>query len=116
MTGVQTCALPIWLRPGALEERIKAQDEILATAVSCVKPGGRLVYVTCSVLREENEDRLAKLLAAHPNLLPLDAAHMARETGLPDLAAFASPHGAGLRLSPLRCGTDGFGIATLMVQ
>ena len=104
------------LRPGALEERIKAQDEILATAVPCVKPGGRLVYATCSVLREENEDRLAKLLAAHPGLLPLDAAHMAREAGMPELAPFASPHGPGLRLSPLRCGTDGFGIATLLVQ
>ena len=104
------------LRPGALEERIKAQDEILATAVSCVKPGGRLVYATCSVLREENEDRLQKLIEAHPNLLPLDATHMTREAGLPDLAAHASPHGPGLRLSPYRCNTDGFGIATLLVQ
>ncbi|RYC31829.1 RsmB/NOP family class I SAM-dependent RNA methyltransferase [Lichenibacterium minor] len=104
------------LRPGALEERIKEQDEILATAVSCVKPGGRLVYVTCSVLREENEDRLAKLVEAHPGLLPLDAGHMARDAGLPDLAGCASPHGPGLRLTPLRCGTDGFGIATLLVQ
>lgn len=104
------------LRPGALEERIKAQDEILDSAVSCVKPGGRLVYATCSVLRDENEARLARLVEVHPGLLPLDAAHMAREAGLPDLAACASPHGPGLRLSPLRCGTDGFGIATLLVQ
>ena len=104
------------LRPGALEERIKAQDEILATALACVKPGGRLVYATCSVLREENEDRLRRLIEAHPGLLPVDAAHMAREAGLPDLAAHASPHGPGLRLSPLRCGTDGFGIAMLRVQ
>ena len=104
------------LRPGALEERIKAQDEILETALACVKPGGRLVYATCSVLREENEDRLHRLAEAHPGLLPLDAAHMAREAGLPDLAGHASPHGPGLRLSPFRCGTDGFGIATLLVQ
>ena len=104
------------LRPGALEERIKAQDEILATAVSCAKPGGRLVYATCSVLREENEDRLARLIEAHPGLLPLDAAHMAREAGMAELAVHASPHGPGLRLSPLRCGTDGFGIAMLLVQ
>ena len=104
------------LRPGALEERIKAQDEILATAVSCVKPGGRLVYATCSVLREENEDRLAKLIAGHPGLLPLDAGHMAREAGMPELAECASPHGPGLRLSPLRCDTDGFGVAILLVQ
>lgn len=104
------------LRPGALDERIKVQDEILATAVTCVKPGGRLIYVTCSVLREENEDRLRRLIEAHPGLLPLDAGHMAREAGLPDLAAHASPHGPGVRLSPHRCGTDGFGIAALLVR
>ncbi len=104
------------LRPGALEERIKAQDEILAAALPCVKPGGRLVYATCSVLREENEDRLAALIEAHPGLLPLDAAHMAREAGMPELAGCASTLGPGLRLSPLRSDTDGFGIATLLVQ
>ena len=104
------------LRPGALDERVKAQDEILTTALACVKPGGRLVYATCSVLREENEVRVGRLLAAHPGLLPVDAGHMAREAGLPELAAHASPHGPGLRLSPLRCGTDGFGIAMLRVQ
>ncbi len=81
-----------------------------------MKPGGRLVYVTCSVLREENEDRLSRLLLDHPGLLPLDAGHMARDAGVPALAAHASPLGPGLRLSPLRCGTDGFGIATLLVQ
>ena len=104
------------LRPGALEERIKAQDEILEAALACVKPGGRLLYATCSVLREENEDRMHRLIAAHPGLLPIDAAHMAREAGLPGLAAQASRHGPGLRLSPLRCGTDGFGVAMLRVQ
>ena len=102
------------LRPGALAERIKAQDEILTEAVKALKPGGRLVYATCSVLREENEDRVAALMEAHPGLLPVDAGHLAREAGMPDLAACASPHGPGLRLSPLRSDTDGFGIAVLM--
>jgi len=104
------------LRPGALEERIKTQDEILAEAVRALKPGGRLVYATCSVLREEHEDRLKALIETHPGLLPLDAGHMAREAGMPELAACASPHGPGLRLSPLRSGTDGFGIAMLVLQ
>ena len=101
------------LRPGALAERIKAQDEILGEAVRALRPGGRLVYATCSVLREENEDRLAALMETHPALLPVDAGHLAREAGMPDLAACASPHGPGLRLSPLRSETDGFGIAVL---
>ena len=74
------------LRPGALTERIKAQDEILAEAVKALRPGGRLVYATCSVLREENEDRVAALMEAHPDLLPVDAGHLAREAGMPALA------------------------------
>jgi 16S rRNA (cytosine967-C5)-methyltransferase len=102
------------LRPGALTERIKAQDEILETAWRALKPGGRLLYATCSVLREENEDRLATLLAVHPDLLPIDAAHMARQAGMPALEACASTLGPGLRLSPARSGTDGFGIAALV--
>ena len=102
------------LRPGALVERIKAQDEVLEQALRALKPGGRLIYATCSVLREENEDRVAALIEGHPNLLPLDAAHMAREAGMPELARCASTVGPGLRLSPRRSGTDGFGIAALV--
>ncbi len=104
------------LLPGALEERIKAQDLALETALKALKPGGRLVYATCSVLREENEDRIAALMDRHPELLPIDAAHMARSAGLPDLARHASPIGPGLRLSPHRTGTDGFGIAAVLVR
>jgi len=76
--------------------------------------GGRIVYVTCSVLRAENEDRVAEFLAAHEDFLPLDAAQMARAAGLPDLARFASTSGAGLRLSPLTSATDGFYVAGLL--
>ena len=47
------------IRPGALEQRIKDQDETLESALRFVKRGGRIVYVTCSVLRAENEDRIA---------------------------------------------------------
>ncbi len=104
------------LRPGALDERIKSQDEILTQAVRSLKPGGRLVYATCSVLREENEDRLKMLMEAHPALLPLDAAQMARSAGMPELAACGSLIGPGLRLSPARSNTDGFGIASLVLH
>ena len=52
------------IRPGALEQRMKDQDETLEAAVRFVKKGGRIVYVTCSVLRPENEDRIAAFLAA----------------------------------------------------
>ncbi len=101
------------IRPGALEERVKDQIEILERAKKYVKPGGRLVYVTCSVLKPENEDRVTSFLEAHSDFLPLDAAAMARGADLPALAGFASEIGPGLRLDPLHSGTDGFYIAGL---
>jgi 16S rRNA (cytosine967-C5)-methyltransferase len=101
------------MRPGALEQRIKDQEEALEQAARFVKVGGRLVYVTCSVLRIENEDRIAAFLSERTDFLPIDAAQLARSAGLPSLAAHASKFGAGLRLSPLQTGTDGFYIAAL---
>ncbi|RBP08550.1 16S rRNA (cytosine967-C5)-methyltransferase [Roseiarcus fermentans] len=102
------------MRPGALEQRIKDQDEILEKATRFVKKGGRIVYVTCSVLRAENEDRVADFLARHDDFLPVDAATQARAAGLPALAERVSPFGPGVRMSPLTTGTDGFYVATLV--
>jgi 16S rRNA (cytosine967-C5)-methyltransferase len=102
------------IRPGALEQRVKDQDATLASARRFVKTGGRIVYVTCSVLRPENEDRIAAFLAAHDDMLPIDAATQARSAGLPALAAHASTLGPGFRLSPRTTGTDGFYVATLV--
>ncbi len=101
-------------RPGALEQRMKQQDEVLAASAKYVKAGGVLAYITCSLLRAEDEDRIDAFLAAHADFLPMDAAHMARRAGLPELAEHASPHGAGLRLSPRTSGTDGFYVALLL--
>ncbi len=101
------------IRPGSLEQRIKNQVEALELATRFVKIGGRIVYVTCSLLKAENEDRVAAFLEAHADFLPLEAAHMARAAGLPDLARFASRLGAGLRFAPHTSGTDGFYVAAL---
>jgi 16S rRNA (cytosine967-C5)-methyltransferase len=65
------------------------------------------------VLRPENEDRVAKFLARHDDMLPVDAAAQARAAGLGPLTEHASPFGPGFRLSPRATGTDGFYIATL---
>ena len=102
------------VRPGALETRIKEQDVVLAEAARYVKPGGRLVYVTCSLLTEENEERIAAFLGGNPGFAVLPAAKVAAAAALPELARFADPAEIGLRLSPLRTGTDGFFVATLV--
>ena len=103
------------MRPGALEQRIKEQDEVLASAARYVKPGGRIVYVTCSVLIDENEARVQAFLAARSNFKALSAAEMVKLAILPALEPFASPHGPGMRLSPLSAGTDGFYFAVLVM-
>lgn len=101
------------MRPGALEQRMKDQDAVLASGARYVKSGGLLLYVTCSLLIEENEDRIAAFLAATPGFEPVEPAALARRAGLPDLARFASRHGAGLRFTPATSGTDGFFVAGL---
>ncbi len=101
------------MRPGALPIRISDQDRLLANAARFVKPHGRILYATCSVLREENEDRIMAFLATHANYSSVPAPQMAGMAGLPELRRFASPFGFGLRLSPLASNTDGFFIAML---
>lgn len=103
------------VRPGALEQRIAEQNEVLADAERFVKPGGRLLYVTCSLLREENEDRVAHFLGAHPDFEAVAVQDTAERAGLPEVGRFASPLGPGLRLSPATTGTDGFYIAELLL-
>ncbi len=72
----------------------------LKSAVRFVKPGGRIVYVTCSVLRAENEDRVAAFLARHDDFLPVDAATQARAAGLAALAGARLAVRPGLPLEP----------------
>jgi 16S rRNA (cytosine967-C5)-methyltransferase len=101
------------MRPGALAERIKAQSELLARAADFVRPGGRIVYVTCSVLRDENEDRVSGFLQTHPQFTLQSAEATIARGDLSALQPFATNE-IGLRLSPAATHTDGFYIATLM--
>lgn len=101
------------MRPGALEQRMKDQDETLARAAACVKPGGRIVYITCSLLREENEDRVAAFVAAHRDFAAADMRETARAAGLEKMDARDGENGLGLLLTPATTGTDGFYVCTL---
>jgi 16S rRNA (cytosine967-C5)-methyltransferase len=94
------------LSPEALARRIAEQDQVLEQGAAFVKPGGRIVYVTCSVLPQEDEDRVAAFQARSPGFDARPA------TTDPRLVRWLTPDGF-LRLSPLTSGTDGFFVAVL---
>ena len=101
------------LRPNALDDRIREQALVLDRAARFVKPGGRIAYVTCSVLPPENDGAVSAFFGRHPDFVLRAAGDVAHEAGLADLAGFASPRGLGLMLTPHRTGTDGFYISIL---
>ncbi|WP_417452768.1 RsmB/NOP family class I SAM-dependent RNA methyltransferase [Kiloniella sp.] len=93
-----------------LEELVALQESILTSAARLVKPGGRLVYATCSLLPIENEDQVAKLLRSRPDfkLVPVkDVWEERMPSSMPETI------GNMLRLSPATNDTDGFFAAVL---
>jgi 16S rRNA (cytosine967-C5)-methyltransferase len=97
--------------PLAVDQMHAKQVAILGAACKLVKPGGRLVYATCSVLEEENQDSVAEFLATRTDfsLLPAGKA-MAEQKMSPQLAAAMGDY---FVLSPQQQGTDGFFAAVL---
>ena len=92
-----------WLRRAAdIPALCELQQRILDAAWGLLAPGGRLLYVTCSVLAAENEDQVAAFLARTPE---------ARECPLPD--DWGTPRGHGRQLLPTPGGSDGFYYALL---
>ncbi|HUF80044.1 MAG TPA: RsmB/NOP family class I SAM-dependent RNA methyltransferase [Burkholderiales bacterium] len=94
--------------PLSVEELQRKQSAILRSAARLLKPGGRLVYATCSLLAEENEDIVDAFLAGHPEFRPLDCGKILRE------ARISLTSGLFLRLFPHLHGTDGFFAAALV--
>jgi 16S rRNA (cytosine967-C5)-methyltransferase len=101
------------LRPGSLEVRRKEQDAVLDRAARLVRPGGRIVYVTCSVLPEENDDAVERFLGAHAGFAAADPARLLSLAGLGALQDNVRLTGRGLQMSPRLTGTDGFFVAAL---
>ncbi|MEO5587523.1 MAG: RsmB/NOP family class I SAM-dependent RNA methyltransferase [Novosphingobium sp.] len=91
------------LTEAQLERYIATQARLLDLAVKLVRPGGRLVYVVCSLLDSEGAAQIGDLLARHPSF----------RADLPQLPLGAA-RGPGIRLTPLRDDTDGFFIARLI--
>jgi 16S rRNA (cytosine967-C5)-methyltransferase len=95
------------LKPEDVAELPVLQAEILDSAQRLVKPGGRLIYATCSVLMEEDEDQVAKFLETHADFTLLPIGDVWADTIGGDCPA----RGDTLRLSPARHSTDGFFVA-----
>ncbi|MEM9377981.1 MAG: RsmB/NOP family class I SAM-dependent RNA methyltransferase [Pseudomonadota bacterium] len=106
------------VKPKSLETRIAQQDDILKKAAIYAKPGGRILYATCSFLVEEDEDRVDTFLAAHSGWRQDDAVASAAQSGLLTdeglavIRAAQGPNGS-VRLTPRTAGTDGFFFALL---
>jgi 16S rRNA (cytosine967-C5)-methyltransferase len=93
--------------PESVAELIVKQATILAAAARLVRPGGRLVYATCSLLEEENEAIVSAFLAGHPHFTSISAQEVLARQGI-SLAC-----GERLRLTPGIDDTDGFYAAVL---
>ncbi|HZK91611.1 MAG TPA: RsmB/NOP family class I SAM-dependent RNA methyltransferase [Stellaceae bacterium] len=98
--------------PNDLAELQIRQHDILQSAARLVKPGGRLAYVTCSLLVEENEAQAERFLDETPDFIPVPAAHAWEDAlGAPCPAGLTSLGSDYLRLTPAQHGTDGFFVA-----
>jgi 16S rRNA (cytosine967-C5)-methyltransferase len=104
------------VRPGALAVRLKEQVEVLDRAVRLVKPGGRIAYVTCSLLAEENDEQVRAFVARHDGFAIVPPAEAANALGerayLFRRAVLMSEE--GLLMTPRRTDTDGFYVSLLV--
>jgi 16S rRNA (cytosine967-C5)-methyltransferase len=103
------------ITPETVERLASLQREIVGRASKLVKPGGRLLYATCSVLTAENDETAEAFAAAHPQFQPLPITEAAQTPALTDAGRqrLAELAGGGhtLQLTPRRSGTDGFFLA-----
>ncbi len=96
--------------PQTVREMSEKQRDILSAAARLVKPGGRLVYATCSLLEEENQLVAQDFLKKHPEFSLQDASEILRSQQIP------VESGTMLQLWPHRHGTDGFFAAVFQRQ
>ncbi|HRO00744.1 MAG TPA: RsmB/NOP family class I SAM-dependent RNA methyltransferase [Nitrobacter sp.] len=104
------------MRPGALDIRLKDQAEVLDRASALVKPGGRVVYVTCSVLPQENGEQIRKFIGRHPDFTVTPPARTASVLWdrADDFLAAVYTSNEGVLMTPRRTGTDGFFVSILV--
>jgi 16S rRNA (cytosine967-C5)-methyltransferase len=103
------------MRPTALQRRLEEQADVLDRAASLVKPGGRVAYITCSVLEPENGAQVRAFVERHPAFAVVPPEQVIAALG-DNAAAFRD--GAlllpeGVLMTPRRTGTDGFFVSLL---
>ncbi len=101
------------LDPDALTRMPALQGQLIDRAVSFLRPGGRLIYATCSLFRAENQDVVAAALARHPKLSLVPVKEI---WGRERAERVTADNGTFLELHPDRHGTDGFFAAVLRYQ
>ena len=106
------------IRPGALEQRQKEQAAVLDRAVPLLKAGGRIAYITCSVLEEENGDQVRAFISRHPefSIRPPTGVVEALGEGAFMFAKAARLSAEGILMTPRTTGTDGFYVAVIRRQ
>ena len=99
------------LTPERISELKTTQDILLAQSARHVKPGGRLIHATCSILPSENEDRVSAFLESHRDFAVVPVGDIWRES----VGAELPPNlGQFFRASPFSTRTDGFFTAILV--
>jgi 16S rRNA (cytosine967-C5)-methyltransferase len=103
------------MRPGALEIRQKEQAQVLDRAVPLLKAGGRIAYITCSVLESENGAQVRAFVARHPEFSVTPPADVIKVLGdrAADFANAARLLAEGVLMTPRTTGTDGFFVSVL---
>jgi len=94
--------------PETVAAQAELQQRILASAARLLKPGGRLVYATCSLLPQENEAVAKAFGGGHPEFEPLQMTDLLAAAQVGESASLCGPDGQHMRLWPHRHGTDGF--------
>ncbi len=101
------------LTQAQLDERLLEQKAVLSQGAKAVKPGGRMIYVTCSLLPQENGDQVASFLEAHPGFSLISPEQIWSQAQSAPLPASAISGDNMLQLTPAHNGTDGFFVAIL---
>jgi len=103
------------MRPGALEQRQREQTEILDRAVPLLKPGGRIAYITCSLLEEENNAQVRAFLERHQGFSVLPPNDTIQSLGERSFMFGKATHVSreGVLMTPRATETDGFFVSIL---